>query len=205
MCGNAIQGFAILFLQSAGFSVEQSFDLNISLNACFIIGGFICWLLFPHFGRATIYMSGLTYMFFSLIVIGGLGFAHSSAARLAIGIVMIVCQLVNVITIGPVAYPIVAETPSGKLRYKTITIGRFAYVCTGIVNNTITPRMLSPDGRQCFFLSRSLPALIFFCSCLRRSPFMALSGPYTNWKSGKANVNDRLELGCQSCSLLRRH
>ncbi|KAI3535714.1 MFS transporter, SP family, general alpha glucoside:H+ symporter [Colletotrichum filicis] len=126
-------------------SVEQSFDLNISLNACFIIGGFICWLLFPHFGRATIYMSGLTYMFFSLIVIGGLGFAHSSAARLAIGIVMIVCQLVNVITIGPVAYPIVAETPSGKLRYKTITIGRFAYVCTGIVNNIITPRMLSPD------------------------------------------------------------
>ncbi|KAI3554041.1 MFS transporter, SP family, general alpha glucoside:H+ symporter [Colletotrichum abscissum] len=145
LCGNAIQGFAILFLQSAGFSVEQSFDLNISLNACFIIGGFICWLLFPHFGRATIYMSGLTFMFFSLIVIGGLGFAHSSAARLAIGIVMIACQLVNVITIGPVAYPIVAETPSGKLRYKTITIGRFSYVCTGIVNNIITPRMISPD------------------------------------------------------------
>ncbi|VUC37244.1 unnamed protein product [Clonostachys rosea] len=145
MCGNAIQGFAILFLQSAGFSESQSFDLNISLNACFIVGGFICWLLFPHFGRATIYMSGLTFMFFQLIIIGGLGFAHSASARLGIGIVMIVCQLVNVITIGPVAYPIVAETPSGKLRYKTITIGRFSYVCTGIINNIITPRMISPD------------------------------------------------------------
>ncbi|KAI8300570.1 MFS transporter, SP family, general alpha glucoside:H+ symporter [Colletotrichum sp. SAR11_240] len=148
MCGNAIQGFAILFLQSAGFSVEQSFDLNISLNACFIIGGFVCWLLFPHFGRATIYMSGLTFMFFSLIIIGSLGFVHSSSARLAIGIVMIMSQLVNVITIGPVAYPIVAETPSGKLRYKTITIGRFSYVCTGIINNIITPRMIAPDGRD---------------------------------------------------------
>ncbi|KAJ0327612.1 hypothetical protein COL5a_005580 [Colletotrichum fioriniae] len=164
MCGNAIQGFAILFLQSAGFSVEQSFDLNISLNACFIIGGFICWLLFPHFGRATIYMSGLTFMFFSLIVIGGLGFAHSSAARLAIGIVMIVCQLVNVITIGPVPYPIVAETPSGKLRYKTITIGRFSYVCTGIITNIITPRMIAPDGRNCFVLSHCLSPTSLFLS-----------------------------------------
>ncbi|KIX00578.1 uncharacterized protein Z518_09643 [Rhinocladiella mackenziei CBS 650.93] len=144
LCGNAIQGYAVLFLESAGFSEVQAFDLNISLNACFIAGGIICWLLFPHFGRATIYMSGMTYMFFSLIVIGALGFVPGTPAQLAIGIIMVICQLVNLISIGPVAYPIVAETPSGKLRYKTITIGRFAYVCTGILNNVITPRMLSP-------------------------------------------------------------
>ncbi|KAL2440884.1 Maltose permease MAL61 [Exophiala dermatitidis] len=143
LCGNAIQGYAVVFLESAGFSEEQAFDLNVSLNACFIAGGIICWFLMPRFGRATIYMTGMTYMFFSLIVIGGLGFTSGKGPRLAIGVIMTICQLVNLISIGPVAYPIVAETPSGKLRYKTITIGRFAYVCTGILNNVITPRMLS--------------------------------------------------------------
>lgn len=37
-------------------------------------------------------------------------------------------------------YPIVAETPSGRLRYKTIAIGRFIYNITGIVQSCLTPR-----------------------------------------------------------------
>ncbi|KAI8163264.1 General alpha-glucoside permease [Colletotrichum sp. SAR 10_70] len=48
------------------------------------------------------------------------------------------------VTVGPVCYPIVAETPSGRLRYKTIVIGRFVYNVTGIVEHTLTPRMISP-------------------------------------------------------------
>lgn len=44
---------------------------------------------------------------------------------------------------GPTCYPIVAETPSGPLRYKTIAIGRFAYNIVSLIQNTITPRMLS--------------------------------------------------------------
>ncbi|KAM6517497.1 hypothetical protein FSOLCH5_008460 [Fusarium solani] len=39
LCGNAILGFVIVFLQAAGWSEVQSFNLNISLSACYIIGG----------------------------------------------------------------------------------------------------------------------------------------------------------------------
>ncbi len=46
------------------------------------------------------------------------------------------------------SYPIVAETPSGRLRYKTIVIGRFVYNLTGIFTNSVTPRMLSPVGKS---------------------------------------------------------
>ncbi|KAK3353877.1 hypothetical protein B0T25DRAFT_569063 [Lasiosphaeria hispida] len=45
-------------------------------------------------------------------------------------------------TIGPVCCPIAAETPSGRLRYKTEAIGRFVYNLTGLVTNSITPRMI---------------------------------------------------------------
>ncbi|KAH7346991.1 general substrate transporter [Pyrenochaeta sp. MPI-SDFR-AT-0127] len=146
LCGNAILGYSVIFLQQAGFSEVQAFNVNISLSACYIVGGIICWLLFPHFGRATIYMSGMTFMFFILLVIGGLGWAHSASAQMAIGILLVISTLCNMITIGPACYPIVAETPSGRLRYKTISIGRFVYILTGIFHNSVTPRMLSPVG-----------------------------------------------------------
>ncbi|KAF4972023.1 hypothetical protein FZEAL_9686 [Fusarium zealandicum] len=135
-----------LFLQAAGWSEVQSFNLNISLSACYIIGGMICWLLFPHVGRATIYMGGLVFMFCCLVAIGGLGWSDSKDTYLAIGLLFVVSTLCNMITIGPVCYPIVAETPSGRLRYKTIVIGRFVYNLTAIFSNVVTPRMISKSG-----------------------------------------------------------
>ncbi|KAM0228584.1 hypothetical protein ACHAP5_011905 [Fusarium lateritium] len=146
LCGNAILGFVIVFLQAAGWSVEQSLNLNISLSACYVVGGVICWLLFPHFGRATIYMGGLGFMLCCLLAIGGLGWSDSKDAYLAVGLLFVVSTLCNMTTIGPACYPIVAETPSGRLRYKTIVIGRFVYNLTAICNNAITPRMISASA-----------------------------------------------------------
>jgi SP family general alpha glucoside:H+ symporter-like MFS transporter len=151
LCGNAILGFSVVFLEAAGFSDIQAFDINISLSACYIIGGIICCLLFPHVGRATIYMGGLMAMFVLLIAIGGLGFApaDNASAQTAIAILFVIGTLANMIGVGPACYPIVAETPSGRLRYKTIVIGRFVYNLTGLVSNTLTPRMVSSIG-ECY-------------------------------------------------------
>lgn len=87
-------------------------------------------------------------MFFCLITIGALGFASGKNVEMAIGILLVISTLCNMITIGPACYPIVAETPSGRLRYKTIAIGRFVYNLTGIFSNSVTPRMLSPIGKD---------------------------------------------------------
>ncbi|EAW12296.1 putative MFS alpha-glucoside transporter [Aspergillus clavatus NRRL 1] len=146
LCGNAILGYSVVFLEAAGFNELQAFDLNISLSACYIIGGIICWLLFPHLGRATIYMSGMAFMFVCLVTIGGLGWSNGKDAQLAIGILLVISTLCNMITVGPACYPIVAETPSGRLRYKTIVIGRFVYNLTGIFNNSLTPRMIAASS-----------------------------------------------------------
>ncbi|ORX35415.1 general substrate transporter [Kockovaella imperatae] len=146
LCGNAILGYSVEFLEQAGFSELQAFDLNISLSCCYIVGGIICWFLMARIGRATIYIGGLIGMFVCLIVIGGLGFSDSVHAKLAIGILLVISTLINMITTGPACYPIVAETPSGRLRYKTIVIGRFVYNLTGIFSNSVTPRMLSPTS-----------------------------------------------------------
>lgn len=67
LCGNAILGYSVVFLEAAGFSDIQAFDVNIALSTCYIIGGIICWFLMSRMGRATIYMVGLAMMFFCLI------------------------------------------------------------------------------------------------------------------------------------------
>jgi MFS transporter, SP family, general alpha glucoside:H+ symporter len=97
-------------------------------------------------------MGGMTFMFFCLIAIGGLGWSGSKGAEMAIGILLVISTLCNMITVGPACYPIVAETPSGRLRYKTIVIGRFVYNLTSIFNNSVTPRMIDAT---CEYLTRS--------------------------------------------------
>ena len=92
-------------------------------------------------------MVGLLLMFFLLIAIGGLGFTSGTSVQLAVGILLVISTLINMITTGPACYPIVAETPSGRLRYKTIVIGRFVYNLTGIFSNSVTPRMIQTDGK----------------------------------------------------------
>lgn len=67
--GNPLTSYAVVFLEAAGFSEIQTFDINISICACFVIGVLICYLIFPFFGRKTIYMSGLTSMCLILIVV----------------------------------------------------------------------------------------------------------------------------------------
>lgn len=91
----------------------------------------------------------MAFMFCCLIVIGGLGFAEGKKVQTAVGILLVISTLCNMITVGPACYPIVAETPSGRLRYKTIVIGRFVYNLTGIFSNSVTPRMISPVG-ECY-------------------------------------------------------
>jgi SP family general alpha glucoside:H+ symporter-like MFS transporter len=98
-------------------------------------------------------MGGLSFMFCCLIVIGGLGCTSGKGVEMGIGILLVISTLCNMITVGPACYPIVAETPSGRLRYKTIVIGRFVYNLTGIFSNSVTPRMISSI---CESLSRSL-------------------------------------------------
>lgn len=68
--GNPLTSYAVVFLEAAGFNEVQTFDINISISACFVIGVLICYVIFPFFGRKTIYLSGLSAMFCILVVVG---------------------------------------------------------------------------------------------------------------------------------------
>lgn len=68
--GNPLTSYAVVFLEAAGFSTNATFDLNMCVNAYFLIGPLICFSLMPHFGRRTIYMTGLAGMLVIQVVVG---------------------------------------------------------------------------------------------------------------------------------------
>jgi SP family general alpha glucoside:H+ symporter-like MFS transporter len=69
----------------------------------------------------------MTIVLIIRIEIGSLGFVGGIGKSLAIGVLLVVLTLVNMITIGLVCYPVAAQIPYGRLQFKTICICCFSY------------------------------------------------------------------------------
>jgi MFS transporter, SP family, general alpha glucoside:H+ symporter len=147
LCGNPLMGFSVVFYERAGLSEANAFNLNIVMNSTYMIGTVISWFLMDRVGRKTLYTSGGFISCAILAIIGTLGsVTQTTAVAWATGSLFIAFAFLYNCTIGPTCYAIVSEIPSGRLRAKTIVLARLTYNLTGLVTNTITPKMLNPDA-----------------------------------------------------------
>ncbi|KAK5704595.1 hypothetical protein LTR17_021751 [Elasticomyces elasticus] len=154
--GASLTGYAAYFFVQAGLPTTISFDFSITLYAVAMIGVVISWYAMSKLGRRTIYLCGLSAQFTVLLVIGFISLAHNNAASYATGSLLLLFTLCYDIAVGTVAYSIVAEIPSSRLRTKTTVLARALYNCQGLINGVITPYMLNPTkwnwkGKAGFF------------------------------------------------------
>jgi SP family general alpha glucoside:H+ symporter-like MFS transporter len=164
--GASFMGFSVYFFKQAGMSTDVAFDFSISLYGVAMIGVVISWFALTYLGRRTIYLTGLSTMFVVLMTIGFVSLAPTTtkAPSFATGSLLLLFTLCYDITVGTVAYSIVAEIPSGRLRTKTIVLARNLYNVMGTINGVITPFMLNPSawnwkGKAGFFWA----GLCFLC------------------------------------------
>ncbi|WRT64224.1 uncharacterized protein IL334_001153 [Kwoniella shivajii] len=146
LSGQNLIGQGVQFLQTAGISTNLAFSLNMVLNSMFIIGTFFSWGLLRIMGRRTIYFFGMATMATMLVVIGGLGFAHSNGAVYTIGGLLIGLNFIYNASLGPVCYTLIGELSSTRLRQKSVALSRIAYQIMNIICGIIVPRMLSPTA-----------------------------------------------------------
>jgi hypothetical protein len=107
------------------------------------VGTIASWFLMPHFGRRTLYLWGLGFLFCMLMLIGGMGVLGTARGpSLAAGTLLMIYTFVYDFTIGPVCYALVADIPSTRLKIKTVVLARNLYNVGGIINNVLMPRML---------------------------------------------------------------
>jgi SP family general alpha glucoside:H+ symporter-like MFS transporter len=78
-------------------------------------------------GRRTLYTCGVGFMSFMRFIIGGMAFIGTQQSTLAIGAILVAVNFVYNCTLGPLCYTIIAETPSTRLRAKSIALARVSY------------------------------------------------------------------------------
>ncbi|PGG98535.1 hypothetical protein AJ80_09514 [Polytolypa hystricis UAMH7299] len=140
LCGTNLMGYFAYFCVQAGLPTVHSFDLSLGQYALGLIGTMGSWFLMAKAGRRTIYFTGLCVLFTVLIIVGSLSFAPSdnSAAKWAIGAMLIAFTFIYDFTVGPVTYSFVAELSSTRLKAKTIVLARSLYNISNIVINVLT-------------------------------------------------------------------
>ncbi|KAJ0427171.1 general substrate transporter [Aspergillus carlsbadensis] len=143
--GWAIQNYITYFFTLAGLSSADSFKITLGTLSLAFTGTCLSWPLQTHFGRRTIYLTGLVAMFPLMLVIGFLGVAPESSAihwtQCALLMIWFFCYGC---TIGPIPYAIAAEVGASNLRMKTIALGRGTYYILSVVNSVVAPYMLNP-------------------------------------------------------------
>ncbi|KAL3467307.1 general substrate transporter [Aspergillus heterothallicus] len=143
--GWAIQNYITYFFNLAGLSSTDSFKVTLGTLSLAFIGTCLSWIFQTHYGRRTIYLTGLISMLPPMLAIGFLGVAPESSA-----IHWTQCALLMVwffsygCTIGPIPYAIAAEVGASNLRIKTIALGRGTYYILSVVNSVVAPYMLNP-------------------------------------------------------------
>ena len=148
LSGNSFSGFSSYFLQQAGLSESTSYSFAMGQYAINMVGVFGAWTLMAYgIGRRSLYLYGLCGLCSALFIMGFLGLvpaAHRQAGSMATGVMMIVWALFYQLTVGTVAYSLVAELSTRRLQIKTVVLGRNLYNVVNIVASVLTPYMVNP-------------------------------------------------------------
>ncbi|SPO03270.1 related to maltose permease [Cephalotrichum gorgonifer] len=144
LSGLSLPFFAVVFFQQAGFPATQAFNLNVGMTGLGFVGTLCSFFLIPRVGRRTLYVGGLSVLTALMLLIGFLGIpAGSAKMNNAIAALLLIWFFLYYLTVGPLAYVIVSETSSTRLRGHTTAIALIAYSLLGIVYNISSPYLIN--------------------------------------------------------------
>lgn len=145
------------FFTTAGMTPDNAYKLNLGGTAIAFLGTVLSWWLITYFGRRTLYVTGQGILFVTLFIIGIINSATSSKNAIwAQAAFCIFWLFVYSLTVGPIAYAIISETSSVRLRPLTVSLARTAYQLVNIISQVIQPYFMNPtawnaSGKTGFF------------------------------------------------------
>lgn len=148
---NFAASYSTYYMQLAGFSTAESFKLQIGQQVLSLGGNVISWWLVDAVGRRSLTFGGTSILTVVLFIMGGLAVEAEKpsggipgAVQGTVAMILLYCFLYN-LTIGATAYTILVETPTSRLRAKTIAFGLAFYFALNLIWQFVLPYMFNPD------------------------------------------------------------
>lgn len=134
------------YFEQVGLSTSQAYNLNIGVSAATLVATlFAISVLVPRLPRRRLYVTGLIVCTGIMILSGGLACGdQTSSMRWSQGILLLVCDVIYSASIGPLTYTFLTETPSTRLKSKTVSLSIAIDACCGIVTNVANPYLINP-------------------------------------------------------------
>lgn len=157
------------FFSQAGLDANNVYKLNLGTTGIAFTGTFCSWFLLTRFGRRTIYVTGLGVLTCLLLLIGILAFpaANSAGVKWAQAGITMIWVATYALTIGPMAFTIVSEISSTRLRAQSIALARNTYNLASLISHIVEPYLINPryanlKGKTAFFwFGTALPTFIW--------------------------------------------
>lgn len=126
------------FFTTAGMNTDKAYQLNVGGTAIAFVGTCLSWFLITYIGRRKIYLGGMGTLVTLNMLIGILDAAVNNSSGLwAQAAFCIMWSFSYSLTIGPIAYCIISETSSVRLRPLSVVLARNAYQLVNIVSQIL--------------------------------------------------------------------
>ncbi|KAK1477746.1 sugar porter family MFS transporter [Colletotrichum abscissum] len=173
LSGIYLINYGTYFFQQAGLPTDKAFDMAIGFLAVGFLGTVISWYFLIHYGRRTIYITGLAALVFLQLLIGILDCVpgRPSGVAWAESSLMLIWNFAYDLSVGPVCFVLISEASATRVRSKTIALATAAQGVLGIIMTVAIPYMINPDeanmqGKLGFFFG-GLAGLCFIWAWFR--------------------------------------
>ncbi|KAL1862789.1 hypothetical protein VTK73DRAFT_6648 [Phialemonium thermophilum] len=139
--------YAVLFFELAGLDSSNAFSMNLGLTAIGFTGTCLSWWLLQYVGRRTAYLWGCAALAVVCFVIGAVDLAPRATTGPAWAqcTLILVCNLVYDVTIGPYCFVLLAEVSSARLRGMTVALATVMCNVVSIVFSVAIPYAINED------------------------------------------------------------
>ncbi|KKY37866.1 putative mfs alpha-glucoside [Diaporthe ampelina] len=142
--------FAVYFFELSGLSADDAFSMNVGVNAIGFAGSCAAWWFLQFLGRRDAYLWGCIVLALLQGMIGVMdlvprpatGTAPSSWGQSAI---IVTCNLIYDITIGPYGFVLMSEVSSARLRGFNIGLSSAFYQICAIALAVGVPFLINKD------------------------------------------------------------
>ncbi|PWY94660.1 MFS alpha-glucoside transporter [Aspergillus sclerotioniger CBS 115572] len=149
LCGNILFiNYAVYFFEIAGLNTANAFSMNVGLTCMGLVGTLASYVLISYAGRRTIYLWGCVVMAVLLFLIGILAAVpqHNTGPVWAMSALMVVCNLVYDMSVGPLCFTVMSEVSSVNLRGVTIALSNITVVIWSVIFAVAIPYALDTTG-----------------------------------------------------------